>query len=166
MRVQRNGRLHGLENLVSGSACNQCSDLALPKLPSRTILESRSRSSGECRLIGIAVWLPATVFTSPSWSQSQPDVQSRRGLEGAIHKFTGVFSPDIAEDYYPQEIRKSVERLPSEVERLAITEIIPELDKKSRDFHPRPPAPNVQHDPIIKSRVLMSYAVNGQTSLS
>ena len=46
MRVQRNGRLHGLENLVSGSACNQCSDLALPKLPSRTILESRSRSRG------------------------------------------------------------------------------------------------------------------------
>jgi hypothetical protein len=36
-RVQRNASLHGLVNLVRGSACNQCSDLALPKPPSRTI---------------------------------------------------------------------------------------------------------------------------------
>src|SRR5450631_2139388 len=36
-RVRQNSRLHGLVNLVSGSACNQCSDLALPKPPSRTI---------------------------------------------------------------------------------------------------------------------------------
>jgi hypothetical protein len=97
-------------------------------------------------IIGIAVWLPATVFTSASWGQNQP-LQNRRGLDAQekgeaasiLHKFSDINTQqgssnsarDFSGDYYPQEITKSVERFHSEAERLAIKDILAELDKKS-----------------------------------
>jgi hypothetical protein len=91
-------------------------------------------------IIGIAVSLSATVFTNVSWSQSQSSVlQKRRGIDAqekgqaGLSPFAKILAGDTPFDIpdYDQEISKSLERLNSETERLAIKDILAELDQKS-----------------------------------
>ena len=101
-------------------------------------------------MFGVAVWVPAVVFTSAGWSQSQSDVlQNRRGLEsrgdqklssdvgipkkrfGSSTASSGSSATDTFEDYYPEEFNKSLEHFHSGAERLAIKDILADLDKKS-----------------------------------
>lgn len=78
-------------------------------------------------IIGIAVWLPTTVFASASWSQSQPNrVRSSHDSYSYLTPLDFSYPTD-----YNEEIRKSLERLKSETERSAIGHILADLDKKS-----------------------------------
>jgi hypothetical protein len=98
-------------------------------------------------IIGIAVCLPAMVFalTPEDWQKLKAD------------------NPI---DFYTQEIMKSLERLKSETERLAITQIIAELDKKSyRDILGLKLAPDVCQEiacrdvsPDTVRRYVVAYA--------
>jgi hypothetical protein len=103
-------------------------------------------------IFGVAVWVPAAVFTSAGWSQSQSDVlQNRRAFESRANQklssddwaqnaqnkrfgssaASGGGSTDTFPDYYPEEINKSIEHFHSGAEQLAIKEILADLDKKS-----------------------------------
>jgi hypothetical protein len=84
-------------------------------------------------IIGVAVCLPATVFASASWSQSQPN----RATHSYVPPYDATYMPPYDATYVPSydasydtEIRKSLERLnPSE--RSVIVSILAELGKKS-----------------------------------
>ena len=77
-------------------------------------------------IIGIAVWIPATVFAGASWSQSQTNrvKASSGGSSSSSIDYSNTPS-------YTQEIRQSLERLNSGTERLAVGQILDELDTKS-----------------------------------
>jgi hypothetical protein len=78
-------------------------------------------------IMGIAVWLPAMVFASVSWSQSQPNrVKPTTGWYD-----TGYGYSDYSPIDYSEEIKKSLARLNSEAERLAIDHILADLATKS-----------------------------------
>lgn len=106
-------------------------------------------------IIGIAVWLPATVFAGTSWSESQPpkrvkpatgwyDTGSGYSYDYSYPYGTSTyspgtdyygFSPDTFTSYSPDdynaEIKKSAELLKSEAERQASGPFIDELQTKS-----------------------------------
>ncbi len=71
-------------------------------------------------MIGITVWVPAALFSSTSWGDS----------------FSGEkLAAEALQELSSQTFTKSVDRLKSEKERLAIKQILAELDNKSnRDF--------------------------------
>jgi len=68
-------------------------------------------------IIGIAAWVPAALFSSTSWGDS---------FSGA--KLAAEALQELSSS---QTFTKSVERLKSEKERLAIKQILTELDNKS-----------------------------------
>ncbi|MDQ6867424.1 MAG: hypothetical protein M3178_03080 [Pseudomonadota bacterium] len=86
-------------------------------------------------IIGIAVCFSATIFVSSGWSQSHPN--RKRTTSYSYDTYTSFF-PDTYGTYdystpvdYSQEIKKSVELLKSETERLAIGQILADLATKS-----------------------------------
>jgi hypothetical protein len=79
-------------------------------------------------IIAVAVCFPAAIFVSSGWGRSQPPRQNP-GYTDYGSSYYDTSTP-LREDYN-EGIKKSLERLTSETERLAIGQILAELDKKS-----------------------------------
>jgi hypothetical protein len=80
-------------------------------------------------IIGIGVWLPATLFAAASWSQGPPPKRVAPSYDASYDNTWGASDYSQPIDY-SQEIRKSLERL-KPPERLVIDSILAELGKKS-----------------------------------
>ncbi|MGH6848398.1 MAG: hypothetical protein ACREC0_13475 [Methylocella sp.] len=82
-------------------------------------------------IFGIAVWLLAAVFIDSGWAQSQSSPKSAGSDPGFNVGFDSGPSYNDPGFASSEAIKKSLERVESESERLAIEQIITELDKKS-----------------------------------